>query len=158
MYVRGILIFFLGFIFITLIGVGFSVEAFAQFIDPAGAFMFLIVIVAVIISQGEFKAFVKAMNALLSKKYHLLAEDREKSIRLFKLIGKSVLYATALIFLIGLSSVLIFISGTSGQLPLELAFAVLMNTCIYGLFINMAFINPAINILEVRRNMDEKIQ
>ena len=153
MFIRGLLMFLLGIVLMVLMIIDFQTEYISIFFDAATFIMFLITISAVIISQRDFKPFVASINALISKKYHISAADKEKGIRLFKLIHKTV-YATACLCVVGGS--LNMLTNLDDLAYLGPNVAVILLALLYGIIINMVFVNPAINILETRYNTEEK--
>lgn len=155
MYVRGILVFIVGVFFMALIGADYNLNLAMVFIDGPTTFCFIVVFAAVIISTGGFRTFITAINALSSKKYSISAADKEKAIRLFKLLGKSVVYASILFTLMGLMLILVQLDDIDPA-ALGPSIAVAILAVFQGAFINLALIFPAINILETRYNTEEK--
>jgi flagellar motor component MotA len=119
----------------------------------ANIFFYIVIICAVIIATGGFKTFTRAINALLSKKYVISAADKEKAIRLFKLIGKSVFAAAALNIIIGL---MLMLHNLSDFTSLARNIAASFQAIFYSAFINLVFIYPAVYNLENRYNTEEK--
>jgi flagellar motor component MotA len=111
------------------------------------------ILTAVIVSQRGFKTFVAAVNALLTKKYYISAADKEKAIRLFKLIAKSLYLTAGLMFAMGILFILQDLSNPSTVGP---SVAIAVTSFFYTMLINLTFIYPAVNILETRYNAEEK--
>jgi flagellar motor component MotA len=93
------------------------------------------------------------MNALLSKKYVISAHTQQKAIRLFKLMGKSVLYAIVINITIMVCITLLMLDDPS---VLGSVFSVILLSVVYGGLFNLMLIYPAIYLLEARRNAEEK--
>jgi len=154
-YVVGVLV-FLAAILLTIILLGGSIF---DYLNLPTIFFLLLPIVAVIIMKGGTKTFIVAVNALLSKKYSISAADKEKAIRLFRLIAKTVTFASALVTLISLLNMATGINLTDND---DVRGVILPNVAasfvavFYGLLINMVFIYPAIEILESRHDAEVK--
>lgn len=150
MFVLGILIFVAGLFLILGLSNGFSF--IGVLFDLTPAFYFIVLIISVITATGRFRTFIMAINALFSKKYNISAADKEKAIRLFKLLGKSVVYATILFTVIGIQSILSNLSDLAALGPL---LSTALCTISQGAFINLILIS-AINVLETRYHTEEK--
>jgi len=155
-YIIGILVFLLTIILvITMLG-GHVLD----YLNLPTIVMFVLTYAAVIVMKGGFKTFVIAVNALLSKNYSISAADKEKAIRLFRLLAKSTIYAAILYTMICLFNMLIGVDWHYEGAELKRALA--GNTAagflpmFYGLIANLVFINPAIDMLESRHNVDVK--
>ena len=154
-YVVGSFMILLWIFLVIFLSAGFSLNLSLVFVDFANIVSFCIVIAAVIFITGESKAYIAAINALLSKKYNISATDKDKAIRLFRLLGKSVIASAFLIFIIGLLIMLANFSLDSlDAIGPSLAMSLL--SIFYGAMINLIFIYPAIYVLETRDNMEEK--
>ena len=151
-FTLGILVFAAAIALPILMMTGFGAWGFI-FVELVTLFVFTLVIVAVIVITGEAKTFVITINALLSKQYYISAADKEKGIRLYKLIGKTVIYAVIVFSVIHLIIVLSTLD-TPASIGPNIAMTLL--TVFYGAIINMVFINPAVNILETRYNAEER--
>ena len=153
-YAIGILVFLVS-IFLVIIVLGGEVM---DFLNLPSAFMFLFAIVAVLIMKGGFKTLIVAINALLSKKYSISAADQEKAIRLFKLLAKTVVYASFLFTIVCLINILMNMDYLDPWFTHNLGFniAATFVFIFYALVINMVFIYPAISILESRHNAEVK--
>ena len=150
-YVFGILVFLIGLVFLVLMPG--DIGWIFIFVNLPSIIQLIITIAAVIIATGEFKTFVAATNALLSKNYYIPATVKEKAIKLFKLLSKSVVYASILFFVAGVMLTFAAIDDLSKIGP---SVMVSLNSIFYGTLINLVFINPAINILEARQNHEEE--
>lgn len=154
MFVLGVLIFTAGLLFLALIETNHNFAMIMNiFLDWPTTFSFIVVIAAVIIATDGLKTFITAINAILSKECSILASDKEKAIRLFRLLGKSVNYASILLVVLGIRLMLISLSDPYSLGPRA---ATALASLFQGLFINLIFINPAINILQTRYNTEEK--
>ena len=153
-YVIGILVFLVA-VFLPIIVLGGQVVDFINL--PVTVFL-LFVIVAIVIMKGGFKTLIAAINALLSKKYNISAAEKEKAIRLLRLIAKSVIYASILFTMICLVNILMNLDfqHESAINALGINIAATLIFIFQALFINMVFINPAIDILESRHNAEVK--
>ena len=165
-YVLGILV-FLGFLYLSIVlAAGFDVGmAFIMF-DLLTAVFMKAAVAAVIIATGGLKTFIMAINAVLSKSYFISAADKEKAIRLFKLISKTIIYATVIFTTLGLIMTFFNASMVSWQgeeTSLGLSTALIANlaisflTIFYGAVANLIFVHPVIYILESRENLEDKI-
>jgi len=150
-YIIGIFSFITGLILLLTLRSGLS--GLSYLIEFPTFFGFLIVIIAVILVTGEFRVFIAALNAILSKSYSISAADREKAIKLFKLLGRSIVYASVLFATTGVMQLLSNLDDLSTFGP---ALAITLLSITYGAFINLIFVYPAISILEVRYNTEEK--
>ncbi|MCL2703819.1 MAG: MotA/TolQ/ExbB proton channel family protein [Defluviitaleaceae bacterium] len=153
MYVRGILVFMAMIVCAVLFAIELDMYMLRFFFDSVTLVVFILAIVGAITAAGGFKTFVSAVNALLSRKYHISASDKEKSIRLFKLIKQTVFYTSLIITMVGIINMLANLNDPS---MLGANVAVCIVSIYYGLIINMVFIHPAINLLETRYNTEEK--
>ncbi|MDR1664784.1 MAG: MotA/TolQ/ExbB proton channel family protein [Clostridiales bacterium] len=155
MYVRGILILLAAVLFSWFAFSEGHLGQMAELIDLPSYVPMLLTTVAVINFSGGFKLFIKAINALISKKYYISVADREKSIRLFKLLGKSIAGMGVLNTVLGAIFTLFNLSDLSQTGPL---IGVALISLLYALFANLAFIGPAIHLLESRYNTEaEKV-
>lgn len=157
MYVLGILVCMLSMFIIAASGAasgggGFE-QSFSILYDLPTIFSFIVIIASVIIATNSFKTFIKAVNALLSKRYSISAADKEKAVRLFKLLGRSIIYASILFAMMGLLKSLRDLSDINLLGP---NIAMTLYSIFQGTFINLILIYPAINILETRYNTEEK--
>ncbi|MCL2203733.1 MAG: hypothetical protein FWB88_07320 [Defluviitaleaceae bacterium] len=126
----------------------------AEFLDLPTMMWHIVAMTAVIIATGEFKTFTAAVNALFSKKYVLPAATQDKAVRLFRLLGKAVLFAAIIDALMNVSMILLMLDDPGALGPM---LSISMLTFIYAAFINLAFVLPAVHILQHRRNAEEKI-
>lgn len=154
MFILGILIFTVGIFFMAVLAMNYDVGmATWVLFDWPTTFFFIVVMIAVIVSISGFKTFVAAINALLSKKYNISTAEKEKAIKLFKLLGKSVVYASVLLTVMGLMQVLCDLSDPVSIGP---SIAVALFALFQGAYINLVFIYLAINVLQSRYNAEEK--
>ncbi|MFP3155594.1 hypothetical protein LQZ18_14430 [Lachnospiraceae bacterium ZAX-1] len=153
-FIIGILVFGVSTFFIALIGTQYDgLAMLTLFIDMPTILWFIVAIMAVIISTGSWKTFIVAMNAILSKKYHISAAEKERAIRLFKLIRKTVIYATVVIITLSLMVVLKYMSEPA---KLGSNFSVILYGLFCGAFINLVIVNPALDILKTHYNAETK--
>jgi len=138
----------------------FGVSSVVLAINMPAIAAFMVVTVAIIIMRGEFKVFIAAVNALLSKKYVISATDQEKAIKLFKLLSKSMTGTAVLCVACGF--ILMFSYTNWETMPfitlsqLSFGFGITLIAVFYGAFINLVFYNPAISMLESRHNAEVK--
>jgi len=160
-YVIGVAMIFAGFFLLIMImgasagsgGIIGGMWAISILMDMPSLFPFVIVVIAVIIATGNRKTFIASINAILSKKYTISAANKEAAIRLYKLLGKSVTYTAAMSITAALMLMLTQLEDPSLLGPMISAALI---SVFYGAFINLAFIYPAIHILETRYNAEEK--
>jgi flagellar motor component MotA len=153
MYVRGIIAFLISIFLMVSLAVEFDGPLYALFFDGASALAFVFAVTAVILSQGGFKTFFAAVNALISKKYHISAAEKEKAVRLFRLIGKTV---TGVAFITAVIGTINMLGNLDDPSYLGSNVATVLLTLFYGLTINTVLINPAVNVLETRYNTEER--
>lgn len=154
MFTLGIAVFFTGLFFIVWVSSHYDPRmAIYILFDLPTTFFFITTITAVIVATGNFKTFIAAINALLSKKYNISAADKEKSIRLFKLLGKSVVSAAVLLTVVGLTLMLMDLSDPAYLGP---RISIALCAISQGVCINLILIYPAINVLQARYIAEEK--
>jgi len=152
-YIVGFIMFFAALMwFIMWVGIG-SWRAILFFIDLPTALMFIILIVATIIISGEVGTFIKAKNALLSKKYYLSPIDREKAINLYQMLSKVIVATTILQVIAGAMIALGQIDSLQMLGPM---LAVILISVFYGMLLLILFIYPSLLILKKRINPEEK--
>ena len=122
-----------------------------NFIDVPSLLPFILIMAAVIFMTGEYKTYTKSVNAILSKDYKISHADKEKAIRLYRLLGKTVVYTTVLNLTIGLGIMLGQFESVQFLGPM---LSVAMVSVVYGTTINLVFIYPAIHILKNRENSE----
>ena len=113
-------------------------------IDESVLLAYVAVLAGIITATGSFKTFISGINGVVSKKYRMTEELRDKALSLFKLLKKSTIHATVLITVLGLLATLYRMEDIS---KLGSAVAVALLSILYGAFINLALLNPAIYIL-----------
>jgi flagellar motor component MotA len=143
--------FVVGFLFAILVSNDFQAWGIREFLDAPTLIWFLLVLAGVITITGEFKTFVAAINALLSRKYVISAHTQERAVRLFRLMGKSVVYAIVVNITIMVALMLLQLDAPSALGPM---ISVALISVVYGGLFNLMLIYPAIYILELRRNAD----
>ena len=153
-YAAGILVFIVGIIATTAMFSGFGWPGIMLFLDLPTLVSLLFINFAVILITGQFKVLIRGKNAILSKKYVISHEDKEKAIGLFRLLAKTTIGAAILGTLISFYLILGNLDDLSVLGPL---IAISMLSIFYGLVLNLMFFFPAIYILEHRQNPDEKI-
>jgi len=154
-YIIGILVFLAA----TLLAIMMFGGQASDYLNFPTIFLLLLVTVAVIVMKGGFKTFIAAVNALLSSKYSISAADKEKAIRLFRLLGKSILIASFMYTLISLMNMAMGIDMSdydNARAVILVNVAASFVIVFYGLLVNLVFIGPAIDILESRQNADVK--
>ncbi|MCL2388042.1 MAG: hypothetical protein FWC89_10920 [Defluviitaleaceae bacterium] len=115
---------------------------------------YLLVLVAVLVVTGEFKIFVKSVNALLSKKYNISSEEIERGIKLFEVMKKSVILAGVFFTAGATMSMLRDLQDFHALGPM---IAILLILVLYAAMINLVFILPAIYILKARQAAEAKL-
>ena len=125
----------------------------AYFIDWSVLTAFVLIFVGVIIATTGFKTFISGINGVMSKKYQMTAQMRDKALSLFRLLQKSTFYTMVLITVLGVLGVLTSLDDISGLGP---ALFIALIGIVYGSFINLAFLCPAIYILE--HKLDEETE
>jgi len=152
-YVVGLLIFFVAGIlnFSWLSPGGFSSYAF--FIDIVTLVVFLLTICATVIISGEFGTLIKSKNALISKKYYLSNNDKERAITLYKVLAK-VIVCTAVIMIV--STTIIMLGTLDDPAMLGPFMAVSLLSILYAAVLLLIFVYPAQIILKNRTNIGEK--
>jgi len=130
---------------------GGQMNAVIQFIHMPSLMFFLFAITAVIIITGEYKTYIKAVNAVLSKKYKISNPDKEKAIRLFGLLLKTVNYT---ILVMTVTPIVLMLGNLDDPSMLGPMFSVSLLVPLYGFLINLIFIHPAIYILKSRLNTE----
>ena len=123
------------------------------FIHAPTIFAFLVVYAGVLFVTGEFKTFVRAANALFSKKYQISAEDCDKGISLLKL-GTKVTIAATVFYSFG--SLIFILRDLVDYEALGPMLAILILVPMYAAMIILIFIQPAIHILKTRKAEEEK--
>ena len=145
----GFAIFLVVLLTIAVLGEGFG--ALARFMDAPSLLPFILIISAIILMTGEYRTHVKAVNAIVSKKYKISYADKERAINLYRLLAKAVVYITLLQFIVGF----VLMLGMHGDIyTLGPIVAVALVSVFYGVFINLVFIYPAIHILKHRENSE----
>ena len=125
--------------------------AIAYVLDVPSLMPFIWVMAAIIIMTGDYKVYVKSVNAILSKKYTISNADKERAVQLYRLLSKAVLYTAFITFIIGLIMLLGQFEDISTLGPM-ITLSVIPP--LYGAIINMVFIHPAIYILKNRENSE----
>ncbi|MCL2216970.1 MAG: hypothetical protein FWB91_08135 [Defluviitaleaceae bacterium] len=120
---------------------------FAWFIDAATFLPFILMMASLIFLTGEFKIFVKAENAMLSKAYVLSAADKERAIELYKLLSKAVICTAVILTMMGVIAMLGQLESPDALGPM---LSISLLSLLYGAAINLIAIYPAIHILKNR--------
>lgn len=154
MFIIGALIFIVGVVYTAAICLNFDFQQIMWIlIDMPTVVIFIILITSVIIATGNFKTLVKSINALISKKYKMSAADKERGVRLFKLLSKTVIYTMSLTTIIAFMTILLSLTDPAQLGP---KVAVALYSLAFGLGLNLIIINPAIDILQTKYNNEEK--
>jgi len=135
------LILFFGGIAIMIISINGII---GYFFNIPSLFGHLIMMASVIVATSSFKTFIMGINGAFSKKYLMTKEQCEKTIALFKMLQKTVNYTSLLMVVIGLMVVLGNLTDLSSIGP---SLSLSLIAIVYGVIINLAFIQPAIYIL-----------
>jgi hypothetical protein len=120
------------------------------FLDAPTLFSFIVILFVWYLVIGELKTFVKAVNAMFSKKYVISPEDLEKSISLMRFSAKVVNY-TAIFQITG--SAIILMAELDDLANLGPILAVTLISVLYATMLQIGFFLPAIHILEKRKGM-----
>ena len=152
MYVKGILVYFTAFVVLAAVMANRPGD-WMIFIDAICLLVLIMVAAGVIIGTGSFKVFIAAVNALFSKRYHISAADKEKAIRLFKLLSMAMIYSAILVTVMSVIMMLLNLDNLQALGPMM---AVSLVSIFYGLFANLVFVYPAIFILTSRYNEEER--
>jgi len=147
MVIGSVLIIFAFAFAILILGNG-DARVFFEFIDTPTLLSFIFVHAAILVKTGEFKIYVKAMNALLSKKYVISAADKEKAINLFTMMLKVNIAIAVLTTLIGIILMLGQLEDPNALGPM---IAVSLISMSYAAFLSI-FLYPAIHMLKNRPN------
>ena len=136
-----LLLFFGGIAFLIMASNG-SVIWFVNLPSFLGHF---IILTSVIVATSSFKVFISGINGAFSKKYQMTKEQSDITLALFRLLQRTVNYTSVLVFLIGLVIGLGYLSDLFMLGPI---LAMTMIAPLYGIIINIAFINLVIYNLE----------
>ena len=123
------------------------------FVSMSNVFVYVFIIVAITLATSNIRMFFVAVNALVSKKYYISAANKERAVRYFELISRTVWYTAAIFTVMPLLFMLLSLDDPTSLGP---KLSVTLVSLFYGLVINAAFVYPAIHILENRYNMEEK--
>ncbi|MCL2388043.1 MAG: hypothetical protein FWC89_10925 [Defluviitaleaceae bacterium] len=160
-YALGVFILFPILLFIPLVITAMGGGSIVNLIHAPALMAFLLVLLSVLVVTGEFKTYVKSVNALFSRKYDISSEDKERGIKLFGLMRKSVNYA-AVFYTTGAISLMLFDTRNYiyddrfylGAIGPMLSITLIL--VLYAVMINLVFILPAIHILQTRKPLEEK--
>jgi flagellar motor component MotA len=122
-------------------------------INFSSIFFLAMISVGVTMATGNFKTYIMGVNALLSKKYHISAADKERAIRYFKMMSRTVMYASGMATIMMILFILLTLDDPSTLGP---KIALSLSAVFYGFLINGVFTYPAVHILESRYNQEEK--
>jgi len=151
-YVFGlVLVFATGFYFFSVMSPNRGDILF--FIDIPTLVVFLLTICATLIISGEFGTLIKSKNALISKKYHLSNNDRERAISLYKVLAKVIVITTVITIV---STIMIMLATLDDLRLLGPYAAVSLLSILYAAVLLLIFIYPAQIILKNRVNIGEK--
>jgi len=136
------------FLLLLFIGMAFAIigsnGVIGHFINLPSLFGHLIILASVIVATSSFKTFIMGINGAFSKKYIMTKEQCDKTMQLFNLLQKTIIYSCIVQFFIGFVIVLNHLGDVSSWGP---SIAMTLIAPIYGALINIAFIQPAIYIL-----------
>ena len=148
---------------LLILGVGYLGLLFAgdwntqmplELIDFPSALWIIFSVTGVILITGEGKTFIVAKNALLSRKYVMTALTKDRAVRLYKLLAKTIWASAVVAVCSGIMYILFQLEDPAALGPM---LSVVLTSAFYAAFLNFAFIYPAIYILENRRNVDDII-
>ena len=80
----------------------FNMSDLGIFISLQTLLFFILIFTGVIAGTSGFKTFTMGVNGVLSKKYYMTDEQREKAVALFVLLRRTTLYAAVLQMMAGL--------------------------------------------------------
>ena len=138
----------------TLITSNWESHILGDLMDAPSFIWKIFAIFGVLLMTGEGKTFIAAVNAVLSKKYVLPEVMRVKSIRLLKMMLKIVWGSAVVAICMSIMFMLLQLENPAAIGPM---LSVTLTSALYAALINLAFIYPAIIVLENRRNEPEKI-
>ena len=138
----------------TIAILGNSPRALLEFVDMPSLLPLIMIVSATIFMTGEYRTHTRAVNAILSKKYKISNQDKEKAIMLYKLLAKVVVYTSLLITIIGFVQMIGMMDGELWAASWRAMLSVAVVPLVYGAIINLAFIYPAIHILHNRENSE----
>ncbi len=151
MYFIGVLIMYIGLAMFGYI-VGFN---FSFYLNPATVIIILASISGVVVATSSFKTFIMGLNAIISKKYVIDDEERERAAELFRLLSKTVVVAS----LIGFFGRLVIAFEHMGDIEMMThIFAADFITLIGGFMTSIAFFEPAVLILKRRSKHSSMVE
>jgi len=116
-------------------------------------FSFIIVVAAIIFMTSKFRFFMIGVKVLFFKKQEITESDCLKSSQLFKLLEKTIFYASIIYSTAGFTAFFMGISPSAIQADLIIFFGIniahSLNPILHGAVINLLFINPIIHKLEL---------
>ena len=139
-------------ILLILIFGNFDLNIVYRFIDVPIFMSITAALFAVTIVTGESRSICTAFRALL-KKEHLSAEETLRAVGLFRLLSKSVIYSSIIIFVIGQVNMLYNMDDPHRIGP---SLAISWISIFYGALLNLLVFNPAAYILEKRLPREDK--
>lgn len=134
---------------IILFGAGltcfFKGVPLAAFLNPPAIAIILFTIIGVIVGTSGFKTFIRGLNAVLSSKYAIDEDERNKAAGLFRLLSISVILASFICLLIGLMSAMI--RNPDEWLSFSHSLSASIVSFASGVILSLAFFEPAVYIL-----------
>jgi flagellar motor component MotA len=118
------------------------------FIDGPTVFYFVLTIGGAVVSTGGFKTLVSGINGIFSRKYQMTDEQREKSVELFKFLGKVTALASIVLMF---SGVILLMLNLNDPSTMGTHVGVALMAVFWGAAIEMLFIQPAVYMLNQKR-------
>lgn len=143
----GFLVLVFGVVFSMMLISHYVVNDVLVFINTPTLVYFILIILGTVLTTSGFKGFVISVNGVLSRKYQMTDEDRDKGIELFTMLTKTVTQGGVALIFISLCLMLLRFDDLSALGP---SMAVAFNSVLYASLINMLLLNPAIYILKHR--------
>ena len=144
-YLFGIFWFKLGLVLLMLINGDWQLSSVVDFIDAGSFLLFVFAITTMVIITNQSALFLSAVKAMFFRKHRLIPELAARAVRLFKLLRKTVWYTAVLGTIV---AVVLMMRNLQDMDVLAANTALSFLFPFYGVFINIIFVNPAINIFE----------
>ena len=112
----------------------------------------LLTIIGVIIATGSFRTFIRGCNAVLSAKYFIHDEDRQKAAALFRLLSKAVILMSITCIFTGVISAL---SNMDDKELIVHGLAAALIGPLVGIFVAVTFFETAAGVLGKPRGASE---
>lgn len=114
--------------------------------------IFILALAAVVVAvTGSFKTLIMGTNCVMSKRYQISEQNRQKAIDVFIMLRRVLTSAGIVIFTFGMVLALGSL-GDPDALGPNLAVALISQ--FYAQLLNLFFVNPAIYILQTRKGYE----